>query len=82
MSPDKQIIRLALSEGLLDSASEKGPLSLVFSSRTLESYFPKLCQDLPAEAESSAQAPKSTRGISSQGKMPQAISRSKSGTAR
>ncbi len=45
----RQIIRLALSEGLLDSASEKGPLSIVFSSRTLESYFPKLYQDLPVE---------------------------------
>jgi hypothetical protein len=41
----RQIIRLGLSEGLLDSPSEKGPLSLVFSSKTLESYFPKLYQD-------------------------------------
>jgi Fic family protein len=47
----RQIIRLALNEGLLDSASEKGPLSLVFSSKTLESYFPKLYQDLPVEPE-------------------------------
>jgi Fic family protein len=36
------VIRLALDEGLLDSPSERGPLSLVFSSKTLESYFPKL----------------------------------------
>lgn len=47
----RQIIRLALSEGLLDSATEKGPLSIVFSAKTLESYFPKLYQDLPVEAE-------------------------------
>jgi hypothetical protein len=49
-SSARQIIRLALDEGLLDSPSEKGPLSLVFSSATLESYFPKLYQDVPAEA--------------------------------
>lgn len=46
----RQIIRLALEEKLLDSPSEKGSLSLVFSSKTLESYFPKLYQDLPVEA--------------------------------
>jgi Fic family protein len=45
----RQITRLAVSEGLLESATEKGPLSLVCSSRTLESYFPKLYQDLPVE---------------------------------
>jgi Fic family protein len=38
----RTIIRLALHEGLLDSPTEKGPLSLVFSAKTLESYFPKL----------------------------------------
>jgi Fic family protein len=38
----RTIIRLALQEGLLDSPTDKGPLSLVFSSKTLESYFPKL----------------------------------------
>jgi Fic family protein len=36
------VTRLALSEGLLDSPSARGPLSLVFSSKTLESFFPKL----------------------------------------
>lgn len=46
----RDIIRLAIKEQLLDSASEKGPLSLVFSSKTIESYFPKLFQDLPVEA--------------------------------
>ena len=43
------VIRLALQEELLNSPSEKGPLSLVFSSKTLESYFPKLYQDLPVD---------------------------------
>jgi hypothetical protein len=38
----RAVIRLALREGLLDSPSEKGTLSIVFSSKTLESYFPKL----------------------------------------
>jgi Fic family protein len=38
----RSIVRLAVEEGLLDSLTEKGPLSLVFSSKTLESYFPKL----------------------------------------
>jgi hypothetical protein len=45
----REIIRLALREGLLNSASEKGPLSLVFSAKTLESYFPQLYQDLQIE---------------------------------
>ena len=47
----RQIVRLALHEELLDSPSEKGPLSLVFSSKTLETYFPKLYQDLLVEGE-------------------------------
>jgi Fic family protein len=42
--------RLALREELLSSSTEKGPLSIVFNSRTLESCFPKLYQDLPDEA--------------------------------
>ncbi len=50
----RRIIRLALREGLLDSPSEKGPLSLVFSSKTVESYFPNLYQDLPVVARSAA----------------------------
>lgn len=45
----RQIIRLALGEGLMDSPTEKGPLSIAFSSKTLESYFPKLYQDLPVD---------------------------------
>ena len=47
----RKIVRLALSERLLDSPTEKGPLSLVFSADTLDSYFPKLFQDLPSIAE-------------------------------
>jgi Fic family protein len=42
----REIIATGLREKLLDSPSEKGPLSLVFSSETLESYFPQLYQDL------------------------------------
>jgi len=48
----REIIRLAVRKGLLDSQTEKGPLSLVFSAKTLESYFPQLYQDLPVEAAS------------------------------
>lgn len=47
----RRITRLGLGEGLLDSPSEKGPLSIVLSSKTLESYFPKLYQEVPVEAE-------------------------------
>jgi hypothetical protein len=47
----RKIARLALAEGLLDSTTPKGPLSLVFSSKTLEGYFPKLVQDLPVESD-------------------------------
>jgi len=42
------IIRLAIEAGLIDSTSPtKGSLSLVFDSNVLDSYFPKLFQDLP-----------------------------------
>jgi hypothetical protein len=41
-SAARSIIRLALNEGLMSSPTDKGPLSLVFSSKTLESYFPNL----------------------------------------
>jgi Fic family protein len=46
------IIRLALHKELLDSRTEKGPLSLVFSATTLESYFPQLYQDLAVKPAS------------------------------
>lgn len=44
----RELTGLALKEELVESATPKGPLSLVFSSKTLEHYFPKLYQDLPA----------------------------------
>ena len=47
----REIVRLALSKGLLDSPTAKGPLSLVFSHKTLDSYFPKLYQDLLVDTE-------------------------------
>lgn len=43
------IIRQALQAGLVDTTHPiNGPLSLVFDARVLDSYFPKLFQDLPA----------------------------------
>lgn len=43
-----KLIHLALETGLLDSTNRtKGPLSLVFDSKVLTSYFPQLYQDLP-----------------------------------
>jgi Fic family protein len=48
-SAARQLARLAEQQGLLTSNSPKGPLSLVFNSYTLESYFPGLYQDLPIE---------------------------------
>lgn len=42
-----KLIRKALDAGLLTTPSPKGALSLVFDSNVLESYFPKLYQDLP-----------------------------------
>ena len=43
----RKIIQLALDEKLLETPSKKGHLSLCFSSKTTEDYFPKLFQDLP-----------------------------------
>jgi Fic family protein len=43
----RETIRIALAEGLVDSPTPKGPLSIVFSAQTLDSYFPQLFQDLP-----------------------------------
>jgi Fic family protein len=47
----REIIRLGLEEELLDSPSPKGPLSVVFSAKTLDAYFPKLFTDIPVEGE-------------------------------
>jgi Fic family protein len=42
------IIRLALQSGLVDTTHPiNGPLSLVFDSRVLDSYFPRLFQEVP-----------------------------------
>ncbi len=46
ISTGQKVIRLALAEGLMDAPSPKGRLSLTFTSDTLESYFPRLYQDL------------------------------------
>ena len=43
-----KLIRNALDAGLLSTPSPKGALSVVFDANVLESYFPKLYQDLPA----------------------------------
>ena len=45
----QRIIRLAVREGLLASSTERGPLSLVFSARNLETFFPRLYLPLPAD---------------------------------
>ena len=43
----RETIRIAFAEELVDSPTPKGPLSIVFSAQTLDSYFPQLFQDLP-----------------------------------
>lgn len=43
------LIHLLVDEGLMTSSTPKGPLRLVFDSKVLESYFPKLYQDLPVD---------------------------------
>jgi Fic family protein len=49
-SASRAIIQLAEQEGLMNSASPKGPLALRFTARHLDSYFPQLFQDLPVDA--------------------------------
>lgn len=43
----RAVIRKALSEGLIQSPSEKGPLRIAFPSQVVETYFPRLFTDLP-----------------------------------
>jgi Fic family protein len=43
------IIRRALDEGLVGSASEKGPLRIAFPYKVVDSYFPQLFTDLPVD---------------------------------
>jgi Fic family protein len=47
----RETIRIGLEEQLLDSPSPKGPLSIVFSAKTLDAYFPQLFQDIRMEEE-------------------------------
>lgn len=46
-SAARQVTGLALKEGLLRTTSMKGPLSIAFPARVLDSYFPRLFLDLP-----------------------------------
>lgn len=46
-SAARQVTRLALSEGLLDSPSPKGNLRVAFPAKVLDAYFPRLFLDLP-----------------------------------
>ncbi len=50
-SASRAIIHLAEHEGLMRSESPKGPLALLFTSKQLDSYFPRLFQDLPVGEE-------------------------------
>lgn len=43
----RAVIRKGLSEGLIQSSSEKGPLRIAFPAKVVETYFPKLFTDLP-----------------------------------
>ncbi|HEX4139329.1 MAG TPA: Fic family protein, partial [Candidatus Methylacidiphilales bacterium] len=45
----REIIKLGIREGVIESPSEKGKLSLSFPAKVLESYFPKLFADLPVD---------------------------------
>ena len=46
-SAARQVIGLALQEGLVQSASPKGPLTIAFPAKVLDTYFPRLFLDLP-----------------------------------
>lgn len=46
-SAARQVISLALREGLVRSASPKGPLIIAFPAKVLDAYFPRLFLDLP-----------------------------------
>lgn len=42
----REVMKLGLSEGLLAVTTERGPLSIAFPAKTLETYFPSLFLDL------------------------------------
>ena len=44
----RDVIKLALAHHLIETRSERGKLSIAFPAKVLESYFPKLFVDLPA----------------------------------
>lgn len=46
-SAARQVISLALREGLAQSATPKGPLTIAFPAKVLDAYFPRLFLDLP-----------------------------------
>ena len=46
-SASRQVISLALQEGLVRSASPEGPLIIAFPAKVLDAYFPRLFLDLP-----------------------------------
>lgn len=46
-SAARQVISLALQEGLVQSATPKGPLTIAFPAKVLDAYFPRLFLDLP-----------------------------------
>ncbi len=46
-SAARQVTRLALEEGLAQSATPKGPLGIAFPAKVLDAYFPRLFLDLP-----------------------------------
>jgi Fic family protein len=50
-SASRQVTALALREGLLQSPSPKGSLSIAFPAKVLDAYFPRLFLDLPYEDE-------------------------------
>jgi Fic family protein len=46
-SAARQVISLALREGLAQSVTPKGPLTIAFPAKVLDAYFPRLFLDLP-----------------------------------
>ena len=48
-SAARQVTKLGLEQGLLKTASPKGPLSIAFPAKVLDAYFPRLFLDLPVE---------------------------------
>ena len=46
-SAARQVTRMGLDEGLLQSPTPKGPLRIAFPAKVLDAYFPRLFLDLP-----------------------------------